>query len=45
MLYDCPNSTCTLLMMVNEWEKIVAGLVEQDQLFSPREIQMKYVKL
>lgn len=21
MLYDCPNSTSTLLMMVNEWEK------------------------
>ena len=45
MLYDCPNSTSTLLMMVNEWEKIVAGLVELDQLFSPREIQRKYVKL
>lgn len=45
MLYDCPNSTSTLLMMVNDWEKIVAGLVELDQLFSPREIQRKYVKL
>ena len=45
MLYDCPNSTSTLLMMVNEWEKIVTGLVELDQLFSPREIQRKYVKL
>ena len=26
-------------------KKIVAGLVELDQLFSPREIQRKYVKL